>query len=230
MRWTICYMLMMACMVSALGYGVYSATCPARECNVGNQTMEDYWVTMPHAAKRTTVAKVNDEPKSSVVQALVAPGATREQVLQTLGQPDSTDADNTRWYYGRHTIIFKNDAVMGCVSLDEMRARELAWNRVMAPLAMEGEAAAKQKPAARAATARRVAHAKPHAARRSAPRHASSGGSGFATVWEPMFRPFYSDKPLPRNRPHVGSRHMPGQAGYRNAQLYRPTHPIYIRK
>jgi outer membrane protein assembly factor BamE (lipoprotein component of BamABCDE complex) len=201
-------------------YSVYSAVNPSRQSLFSHELDRSF--ALNQADGRGMVRKHQQTGATTSAGTQIAPGSTRDQVLAAFGQPSSIDLVNDRWIYGSHIILFKHDRVAGCLKPDAFQAARMACADLMRSGAPDDA-----KPAKSATKARTQATAK----RSSRPAYAARGRAGspsasYFSVWEPMYRPFYSDRPLPHGMSPVAPRY--GNPAYRGNR-YQGMYPLYNR-
>jgi len=223
MRWTITYGMMtcslvgtFATMICGTPQFVNDWLNPARDTTACSSTVITPMLPKIAVAKPAppmqALAAVPVETQA-VKARMIDAGATREQVLATLGQPSKLD--NNRWMYGSQMIMFKDDRVTGFVNVDMDQAARNFEAKVGG--SKTGAIGSSGKVAARS---------------RSDKRNTPSKARGYrspksATLWEPMFRKFYSDSPMPRSQRHWNRYNS--RPGYRD-HLYSESNSIYRRR
>jgi len=216
MRTTLCYGLMTLCLGSTV---VYMARGNEPIIYAAKQDPERGLETRTPNAAAAAEGRRGFTPLARPEQ--LAPGATRAEVLEALGQPTSIDGD--RWVYGSRQLLFKNDRLAGCVSAP-LSPIGTAWQVESVPAKVGKSAASQaQKPAPRRVVAKAAvrANTSSYASRaRPALSPFSDLGSSrqsvlrpFQNVIQPMFRYFYSDQPLARGKSPATRRVMTNQFG-----------------
>ena len=207
MRWTMYYTMMTVCLMSTLGLIVYATNEPKNEqvASIAASEQPHEALVLSRSSTTTSASKLTEIPA-------ITAGASREQVMNTLGTPSAICDTNNRWVYGSQALIFKDDRVVGSVSIDKEQAARMLESRLE-------EAAAIAK-SSQPAAVRHVIKSRP--AQKKAVRRGRAG----ATSWEPMYRRFYDDRPVPRGmRTTTGNRSVPQ---YRKFSYFNPR-AIYRR-
>lgn len=233
MRTTISYMLMTCCLAAAFCTMAFGTADSWKElyAKVGNGSRKAHASEQTRIAPRIVVTKssaaitqASSTPAPAAESAIssnvipsvrqIPAGATRQHVVAMLGQPSTVD--NDRWFYGSHAVIFKDDRVAGSVEADLGRAMRKLETQIEKIRSHVGTPAAKKSA---------KSNRKSYNTKTSKPRGYRRSNS--PTLWEPMFRKFYSDTPLPRSQRHF-SRYN-GMPGYRDHR-YTESNSIYRRR
>jgi len=209
--------------IGFLAYATYWATDPLATAVQTNDRIDNHTIiTSPadaSAMPRTEAPAIAAEPET------IGEGSTREQVVALWGNPTAINESNDRWTYGRTVVIFKDDQVAGVLTLTSKQLSNLnsvrPASKSVARKAVDNNA--KRASAKSTATCRRAAPtAYPFA--QSLPGgyapYARSARSG-QNFWAPMYRPFYSNQPLPRSQSHV-SRGWSGNSMDSQSYYQRP--------
>jgi outer membrane protein assembly factor BamE (lipoprotein component of BamABCDE complex) len=229
MRTTISYMLMTCCLAAAFCTLAFGTTDSWKDlyASVANSSRKARSSEQNQIAPRIVVAKPAPVTQSSSASIPVGGsvsasnsnpsvheiplGATRQEVMAMLGQPSTID--NDRWFYGLQTVMFKDDRVVGSVEADLGRALRNLEIQVKNSQSHPTTPASKKS----ATKSRMSKTSKPRGYRRSSS----------PTLWEPMFRKFYSDTPLPRSQRHFSRNN--GMPGYRDHR-YSESNSIFRRR
>lgn len=233
MRWTVCYSLMTACLSSVLWYSWQSANQPPSTI-LSQELDKAFALDQPAEQPVKAHPKRTTAPKKDVVETpadgLIAIGSSRDQVLATLGGPSMTNINDDRWTYGDHVIMFKDDRVTGCVKVDQAEVAKRAEASLTATLSTVNKNSTGKASTSRGCLTRATWESKASARNRirasAGSKLAASSASRRARVssWEPMFRPFYSNRALPRTlSPAMRSSHPM----YRNFYYHQPMYQRY---
>ena len=218
-------------LVGVIGFVAYTAYCAMDPvvAPVATRQIDEQFAIAPRpstSASPKAASPVNAGDAQSTQAQTIGEGSTREQVVALWGTPTAIDMTNDRWTYGQTMVVFRNDRVAGMLTLTDKQLSILKEDKSAAKgAARTNDRTGTKRMAARTNTTCRRGAPAAYPLTQSLPGGFAPVGQSAArtgqSFWEPMYRPFYSDQPLPRGQSHLAP-HWLGIPTYSQSYFQRP--------